>query len=668
MLTGRERVGRLVIAAATATLLAACTGGERPEQATDEPSSPMSVTTNEDAVESAAVDQAALDVPLVSWTFIPVEDMTVEPGHEFNPQHIAAVGDLFVAVGGHYTDGPGGALKWVPVSWHSNDGREWELGGLIDAAAESGIDAEVKRLVPLHDRLLAVGLGIADGPGGIPTGDGTVVYESFDGVTWQYAPPGSAAISLAGPQAALASSQCLSTARAGVDGVDDAVWLDSCQQQHLCSDDNPCGPVRVGRGSTDEGTDLVLGDDLRIFQYQQRGAAHFVSTLPHDVVLENAECTQILDDQFLYGDQLEADVAACEERRAIAELPTIWRSTDNGLTWGPQGQAQSIAELTPELRADDENPVPYLGTYTIGSIGVALEFVYGASDVPVIGTWATVDDGDTWQYEPLEPFAADPELSTLVGTSTEFMALATATAGESYTAGVFLGTLDRKHPLVDVDQLPDPRGATAADNDTSDVTAVDEGESSTATASLETVFPECAAARCEPVAEQLAAASGGSFDLQAFNIVDDMGYVIDVGFAALDAEGEVAWSARLASGFGIVIVDSDATGNQFYVVALTNHSAALIVVNVASNEPSAFGTVDGPILVESFTEGETPGVFDLIAPRQGWPDNTDPGSLVDVYVWTGSGYDYAGCRPRNTQDPPSLEPCDSPVAQRSVEL
>ena len=652
-----------MLAAALMLVASACGPASEPEAGSEpgvtEPAAPEATQSDApSAVEGAgdldseqSVDADTLAEPLVNWTFIPTNEMTIETGPEFNPSHIAAVGDLFVAVGGDWVDDARGNLVWEPVSWYSADGTNWSLGGLTRASVDSAVSAEVKRLVPLPDRLLAVSLRISGGSG-IPSGAGTAIFETSDGVEWRHSPIVGELAELVETRANLAWP-CRRSSRTGVNGSTQELWVDECSQ-----------PYTVGNDFNDEGKVVDLGDGLVVFGLKFQGRALLASSLSEEGYNQGQRCNTAIDSYYGYGDESYKDEAeACEQGLENRETPASWRSLDGGQTW------EEVPTVTPPAGSPSDEEIRAAGpwsnnTYHVGNITASIETKLNATtDAPGFDAWASIDDGRSWQLEELPPVAVEPRLTEIAGTGTEFIALVTALDTTQYTVGAFLGTVDREHPAVDQSLL-----APAVDrssNAVSDTTTSADGAQPAEAAAVTGLFPECARGLCEIFDSRTIDGEAGRIEMEAFNILDDSGYVLEVGITATNGDSNVIWSARHNSGFGFQFVETDTTGNLFYLFATTRHSAVTYVVDASGLTVTDFDTVDGPMFVASFNESSIPGVFDLFAPREGWPDNQEPDSLIDVYTWTGDRYEYAGCRPNNpgATEEPSRDRCPEPVAE-----
>ena len=653
---------------------AACSGGDSEESAPEAPRVSVTVEANPDGSAGSVTDaDASADLSsLVTWNYVPIEEMTLPPGPEFNPANVAFVQGRYVAVGGGYEDARGD-FQWTPQSWHSLDGVTWERGRLADAAAEHNVRIDAKYLVPLPDRLLAIGPAITVDPSGrgLPSASiQQVVYATDDGVNWDQQPI-SGEVERVVDSIAGTGFLCRTSDRAGVDGVDDERWVDTCNATFDagCYAEGTCPPPILGTGHGDGGVELAIPSGHPIFNPRFIGDAILMMS-------------RIPDNELPPGPwQSDTDLTSEEQFELEASydgpMPVFneeWWSDDEGQTWtklelpivDPTNPPDPSASLVERFSMAPANTF-----YRVANLGIALvvDYDFSAGNVAHdIGAWVSADGGQTWYAEVLPGFAVDESVGPIVGGGTTMMALATGPSAQGGTRpyGVFVGSIDATHPALDsgriIESTP-PAVDEFPSNEKSDDEQTD--TSTTAGDSIAVLFPECDEGSCGEFDRRTLSNGGRSVEVQAFNINHD-GYPLEVGIVITEPDGTVTWSLRRSTGFGLVFAETDTTGNLFYSHAITNHSAELIVIDPLAQPPNDFATVDGPVFVESFNQW-TEGELELLAPRRGWPDNTQPTAEIDIYRWNGTDYEFVGCRELASDDEPSLTRCPNPIARPTVE-
>lgn len=111
-----------------------------------------------------------------------------------------------------------------------------------------------------------------------------------------------------------------------------------------------------------------------------------------------------------------------------------------------------------------------------------------------------------------------------------------------------------------------------------------------------------------------------------------------------DVDGGLLWSRGFNPGYGVIGLDTDVTGHIFARFAVTNHSTIVWVIALSDAGVNDFGTVGGSLPVDDYSETDVAGRRDLTGFRTGWPANTAPDSLVDVFRWNSVDYEFVGCR------------------------
>ena len=140
-----------------------------------------------------------------------------------------------------------------------------------------------------------------------------------------------------------------------------------------------------------------------------------------------------------------------------------------------------------------------------------------------------------------------------------------------------------------------------------------------------------------------------------------------------DVDGELLWSRDFNPGYRVIGLDTDVTGHIFARFAVTNHSAIVWVIALSDAGVNDFGTVGGSLPVDDYSETDVAGRRDLTGFRTGWPANTAPDSLVDVFRWNSVDYEFVGCRKHTRPDQAitsgaSKKLCPRPVVDYSINL
>ncbi len=436
----RPRVGvgrwRLLAVAVAALVAAGCTGGSgdgaatSPDEGggTDTVPAPAGIETEAGEAVPRAVEQR----PLVNWEFIAAEDLDVQAGPVFAPTLFGFVQGRFIAVGGGYQpDGEVG--EWLQHSWYSTDGQRWELGGMALAAESTGVRIEVRALVPTPDRLFAVGRQSLSGPGGLPMLSTEVsAYESTDGVVWRLADVADLAPVLDASRIGSTNGfPCRHTTRTAVDHTDDERWVDACSTVVVCDEWPDCGEVLAGRGFGTEGEVVTIADGQGPTWVRNFGEALMASTT----------------------DLTTGDGGVSDEH---------WRSDDHGATWYPIETTTNIAYSHPAAVGSDLD-LPYVlppdgSPVVLGNVAATLTLdSSGGFEVRLPSAWMTPDGGRTWHVENFPGYAPFPTLTDLAGGG-RYLIAAGGVTQEPYeeAVGIFLGTVDVDHPLVDAARLVEP--------------------------------------------------------------------------------------------------------------------------------------------------------------------------------------------------------------------
>ncbi|GAA1028871.1 hypothetical protein GCM10009557_15450 [Virgisporangium ochraceum] len=145
-----------------------------------------------------------------------------------------------------------------------------------------------------------------------------------------------------------------------------------------------------------------------------------------------------------------------------------------------------------------------------------------------------------------------------------------------------------------------------------------------------------------------------------------------VGVVVLLSDGQIIWRSEFLPGYGLAKLATDVSQNAFISFNLSNHSSLGWVIGLRSGQFTEYGTVNGRLRIDNFSDQSYNGLRHLFTYRVGWPANESAGALRDVWNWDGSEYRYDGCETRDgsaSWSPVSTAGvCPSPLGKHSFDL